>query len=121
MFTGLRSSEPALIWFQPRGGQRLCEAVLKQEEDEPDHQRTHFIVFRVSIKDGQRVLSVSTVARGHWKIDLETGALDHMKTLSRLPRYKGWADKDWQILHVVNFESLRREVDAALAKAQFCD
>jgi len=71
----------------------------------------------VSKKKGEKAVSVFTIAGSNWKIDLETGAVDKMKTLSRLPRYKGWVDKDWQIFHVVNFESLRREVDAALAKA----
>jgi hypothetical protein len=94
---------------------------LKREKDQPDDQKTVRIVFK--IRD-ERTLSVMTFARvkGKWKMDLETGwaETEGMETSSqqliekRFPN--GWLDKDWQMIHIVNFEALREKVDTALAK-----
>jgi hypothetical protein len=92
------------------------EKFKKREMGEPDYQKTTYILFRESAKNGEKIKSVSTFANGNFKIDLETGAMDQMKMLSQFPRYEGWADKDWRIIHIINFGALCREVDEALEK-----
>jgi hypothetical protein len=82
---------------------------IAQEEGEPDHQKTAYILFRESVKNGEKVISVLTFARGDWKIDLETSAVEWNEI-------KIEADKYWRTIYIVNFETLRNEIDAALVK-----
>jgi hypothetical protein len=83
---------------------------LEREKNEPDHQKTVRIVFKIRVKH----ISVMTFPRteGKW-MDLETG-WTKMEETGALPP-EGWRDKDWQMIQIVNFEALCKKVDAALA------
>jgi hypothetical protein len=92
---------------------------LEREKDEPDHQKTVRIVFKIMGKQ----ISIMTFPRieGKWKMDLETG-LAKMEGMGASPQRliekrfsEAWSDKDWQMIQIVNFEALCKKVDVALA------
>ncbi len=87
---------------------------IAREKTEPDRQKTAYIVFRTSIRDGKKVAEVVTFARGEWTLNLKTGAWDLMRMAPH--KYRSGSDENWRTLHVVNFKALCEEVDAAMAR-----
>ncbi|MCX5804183.1 MAG: hypothetical protein NTU69_11750 [Proteobacteria bacterium] len=95
---------------------------LKKEKDNPDYEKTAYILYRVFVREGKEVDEALLLRPGAWKIDLESGNIDWALTNPKFKKIFDSIDpppiknKDWHVLHVVNFEALRKEVDAALAR-----
>jgi DNA-binding transcriptional MerR regulator len=132
------------IGFRREEAGKFVRKFQEREKDAPEQQRTVYLIFRVGGKGGPRSLSL---ARGGWKIALETGAVEWgniptsdpqaMKAmnwglnqmLGRAPikapgdieafmaavsKSAGWADRNWEMLQIVNLSGLYERIDAAL-------
>jgi hypothetical protein len=103
---------------------------VKKEKGSPSYPKTTYIMFRWPGKTGKEFADVSRLGSGAWKFDIESGYIDwplsnpKFKLTGdemRVPPRKGpepppYKDKNWRNIHMVNFETLCKEVDAALAK-----
>ena len=97
---------------------------LNKEKNDPDSPQTVYVIFRDS-KNGQ---VAKRFGPGAWKFDLETGNIDwplsneKFKTTGNeicIPADSGeqlYKDSDWRNIHIVNFGTLRQEVDAGLSR-----
>lgn len=82
---------------------------ITYESDQPDRQKTAYILFRESVFNGEKKIVVRTFAPGDFKIDVITGLPDIEKYLR-----DSKVDENWKIVQIVNYKKLCREVDAAL-------
>jgi hypothetical protein len=93
---------------------------LKKEKDGSIYPENIYIVFRSPGREGKEISDVSLLGPGAWKFDIESGYIDWK--LSN-PKFNIKTRKQalnlppiWRNIHIVNFGTLRKEVDAALVK-----
>lgn len=85
----------------------------------PDSKEVAYILIRESVNSvGTTRRSITAIAPGECKVDLITGTTDEMQAVAKMAKHKNLAlaDKVWRLIHIVNFETLRKEVDATLAE-----
>jgi len=84
------------------------------------HKNAKYIIFRESIgSEGPKRRSSADLATLECKINLEAGIIEDIEDIQpSVTRYGDLsrADKEWRMILIVNFGTLRKEVDAAVAK-----
>jgi hypothetical protein len=105
---------------------------LEIEKDRTKYPETVYVIFRAPGRGRQELDDVQRVGPGAWKFDIESGYIDWRLSNPKLkltgkevripplkdgevepPPYK---DKNWRNIHIVNFGTLRKEVDAVMSK-----
>jgi hypothetical protein len=96
----------------------FVKGFMMEEKNALEGGKTAYIRFKV--EDEGKMIRVQTLVDEEWKLDYQTGVTEmgtiKMKLLSRSPRYKDIANRNWNIIHIVNFKNLCHEVDLALSK-----
>lgn len=85
----------------------------------PDHKDASYIILRESIVGkGPARRSIAAVSSEECRINLGMGTMADSQPSATTLKYGDLAhgDKEWQMIHIVNFAALRKEVDAAVAK-----
>jgi len=88
---------------------------IAEDRDSPKRQKSEFIIFRIT-KDK---ISTQTLASGSWKWDINSGSillgpipLAKLKKVSGVPFF---CSEEWDQVHIVNYNGLKKEVDEALS------